>query len=466
MIEEFEQILVEAYKSVGDVFAGEDKGWVNLSVSSAAGINVLSDAKRKEAVNKARYYATMDPLARQAVRLWTDYTFGTGMTWSAKDEKANDALAKFWYAPENSGVLSARGQRKSSDKLLIDGEIFFALFLGPQGQATIRRIDPLEITEIITDPDDLEDVRYFKREWSDTQGQQHAAYYRSFNNQKDQPCKDSTGATVKATEDALVYHLAINTIGQRGNSTLLPALDWIKLYRQFLASRVAIMLALARFAWKVKVKGGSQAVTAAKDVYQDQTPAAGSVAIENMGAELQPIRTDSGARNAYDDGRQIKLQICSGTGWPEQYFGDISIGNLATAKTVELPVLKMCQSYQTIWTDAYDDIDQVVLAHNDVPEDARYIDRDFPFITPADESEMAKNIVAIGMAFPEFLSNRDVMQNALLSIGVRDPNAVIDEILGKGNKESNIIALTKALRNFREVLERDGDNHKAKVPGL
>jgi hypothetical protein len=169
VIEEFEQILIkEAYKSVEDVFAAEDKGWINLSVSSAAGMNVLSDAKRKEAVNKARYYATIDPLANQAVRLWTDYSFGTGMTWSAKDEKANDALSRFWYAPENSGVLSARGQRKSSDKLLIDGEIFFALFLGAKGQATIRRIDPLEITEIITDPDDLENVRYFKREWSDS----------------------------------------------------------------------------------------------------------------------------------------------------------------------------------------------------------------------------------------------------------------------------------------------------------
>ena len=461
LIVEFECILRVAYRSIEQELELEDEGWIRLG---GAGSNVLSDSERKLAVQKARIYAVKDPLAKQAIRLWTDYTFGSGMTWSAKDDKTNDVLSKFWYAQENAGVLSARGQRKSSDKLLIDGEIFFALFLGSKGQATIRRIDPLEITQIITDPDDLEDVRYFKREWSDTQGKAQTAYYRSFANVKDKPVKDSTGAIVKATEDALVYHLAVNTIGQRGNSTLLPVIDWIKLYRQFLASRVAIMLALARFAWKVKVKGGSQAVSATKDVYQDQMPAAGSVAVENMGAELQPIKTDTGARNAYDDGRQIKLQICSGTGWPEQYFGDISIGNLATAKTVELPVLKMCQSYQSIWADAYDNIDQVVLAHNDIAEDARYVDRDFPSVTPADESEMAKNIVAIGMAFPEFLSNRDVMQQALMSIGIHDTNEVLDEILGEGNKESNIIALTKALRNFKEVLQNDG--HKAKVHGV
>lgn len=450
MIEEFEAILKEAYKSIEDTLSLEDAGWIKLG--SAVGSNVLSDSERKLAVQRARIYAMKDPLARQAVRLWTDYTFGTGLNWTAKDEKTTDVLSTFWYAPENSAVLSGQGQRKSSDKVLIDGEIFFALFLGAQGQATIRRIDPLEITEIVSDPDDVEDVRYYKRDWSSTAGQSKTAYYLSFSNLEDKATLDSSGKSVSKTEDAIVYHLAINTIGQRGNSTLLPVIDWIKLYRQFLASRVAIMLALARFAWKVKVKGGATAVSDAKGAYQDQTPAAGAVAIENMGADLQPIRTDSGARNAYEDGRQIKLQIAAGVGIPEQYFGDISIGNLATAKTVELPMMKMFQSYQATWADAYDDINQMVLVHNSVPEDARYIDMDFPPITPADESEMAKNIVAIGMAFPEFLSNRDVMQQALMSLGIHDTNEVIDEIMGTGGKESNIFALTKALRKFREVI--------------
>jgi len=222
------------------------------------------------------------------------------------------------------------------------------------------------------------------------------------------------------------------------------------------------MLALARFAWKVKVKGGSQAVADAKAVYQDQTPAAGSMAIENLGADLQPIRTDSGARNAYEDGRQLKLQVASGVGIPEQYFGDISIGNLATAKTVELPMMKMFQSHQAIWEDAYDDIDQMVLEHNGVAEDKRYVDRDFPPITPSDESEMAKNIVAIGMAFPEFLSSPDVMQNALMSIGIKNPNEVLEQMKGEGNQESNIVALTKALRNFKEIIIHDGH----KVPQM
>jgi len=461
LIDEFETILKETYQSVEQSLSLEDAGWLTLGTTTNA--NVLTDAERKLSVQKARIYAVKDPLAKQAIRLWTDYTFGTGMTWAAKDKKTTEVLSNYWNAPENVGILSARGQRKSSDKALIDGEIFFALFLGSQGQATIRRIDPLEITEIVTDPDDMEDVRYYKREWSTIAGQSKSAYYKSVANIKDKSILDAWGKNVSATEEAIVYHLALNTIGQRGNSMLLPVIDWIKLYRQFLSSRVAIMLALARFAWKVKVTGGQPNVTAAKAIYQDQKPAAGAVAIENMSADLQPIKTDSGSQNAYQDGRQIKLQIAAGVGWPEQYFGDISIGNLATAKTVELPVMKMCQSLQTVWASAYDDLDQLVLAHNDVPEDARYIDRDFPPITPPDESAMAANIGIIGTLFPEFASNRDVMQQALMSIGVKDPNEVIDEIQKQGSTESNVVALTKALRNFKETIQRDDHKQMPRV---
>jgi len=186
----------------------------------------------------------------------TDYSFGSGVTWNMKDEPAKKLLETFWKAPGNKPLLSAKGQRKSSNKLLIDGELFLAVFLGNQGQATIRRIDPLEITEFITDPDDKENVRYYKREWTDAQAKSHTDYYCSFANIKDVACQDSGGNSKQKTTDALVYHLAINDLGQRGNSYLMPVLEWIKLYRKFLASRVAIMLALARFAWKRKIKGG------------------------------------------------------------------------------------------------------------------------------------------------------------------------------------------------------------------
>lgn len=449
---EFDVILKEATQQVEDELKLEDAGWINLSEMTG---NVIPSDQRKITVKEARLYSLKDPLAMRAVKLMTDYSFGTGITWNMKDESANDLLSKFWKAQENKALLSPKGQRKSSDKLLIDGEVFLAVFLGgAEHLATIRRIDPLEISEFLSDKDDIENVRYYKREWADTLGTSHTDYYRSFANIKDEACVDSAGNEHQKTQEALVYHLAINDLGQRGNSYLMPALEWIKLYRKFLASRVAIMLALTRFAWKAKVQGGSTAVNAVKAVFHEKETKAGSTEVENAGVDLQPIKTDSGAAQAYQDGRQLKLQVAAGTGWPEQYFGDISIGNLATAKTVELPVQKMCESYQAIWQGAYEDIFELVLEQNAIKDDKRYVDIDFPVISEEMASSIAHSIFEMYQVYPEIIGSDDVKQIALKILGVNNVNEVLEQLSQETKGDSNI-QLIKALKSFRESLNKE-----------
>ncbi|GAG55234.1 unnamed protein product [marine sediment metagenome] len=239
--DELDILIREATASVEADLALEDEGWINLSAQTG---EVITQADRITNLKLSRLYSLKDPMGKQAIRLWTDYTFGTGMIWDTEDEKAKKVLEGFWDTKANQTVLSARGQRKSSDKLLIDGEVFFAIFLGAN-EAKIRRIDPLEITEIITDPDDKDDVKFYKRQWSDAQGKGHEDIYRSTANIKNEAAKDAYGKSVQKTEDALVYHLTYNTISQRGNPLLLPALIWMKYNTKFLSSRIAIMLALA-----------------------------------------------------------------------------------------------------------------------------------------------------------------------------------------------------------------------------
>ena len=448
--DELEILIREATVAVETDLALEDAGWISLSGTTG---DVITATDRITNLKLSRLYATKDPMGKQAIRLWTDYTFGSGMTSHSEEEATEKVRVSFWDAPINQPILSARGQRKSSDKLLIDGEVFFALFLGTKGLATIRLINPLEITEIITDPDDKENVMFYRRQWTDTQGKVHETIYRSTTNIANKATKDSLGATVQKTDDALIYHLTYNTITQRGNPLLLPALIWMKYHTRFLSSRIAIMLALARFAWKTKVKGGQAQVNTIKGQTQGQVIAAASNLLENLGSETTPIKTETGASAAYQDGRMIKLQIAAATGIPEQYFGDISIGNLATAKTVELPMMKMFQSYQKVWSDTYEDIDDIVFAHNNIPEDKRYVDRDFPPIAPLDVAEEAQAIVSILQVMPSLGDSDDVKQIALMTLGINDPAEVLDT-LSQEAKANPEIALTKALKEFREVLKK------------
>jgi len=449
--DELGEIIREATQSVEDMLALEDAGWINLGSQSA---DVITAAARVTNLKLSRLYAVKDPLGKQSIRLWTDYTFGTGMTWSVNEDnkRTKDVLEAFWNDPENKSVLSNRGQRKSSDKLLIDGEVFFIVFLGAQGKATIRFVEPLEITEIITDSDDKEKVLFYKRSWSGPQGDAHTTIYRSHTNLKDEKGVDSAGNLLSSTDDGLVYHLTYNTTTNRGNPLLLPALDWIKQYRRFLASRIAVMLALARFAWRTKVKGGQATVDTIKAQTEGKEIAAGSQLLENFGSDTTPIKTESGATAAFRDGKMIQHQIFAAVGISEQYFGDISTGNLATAKTVELPMKKMFESYQSIWDGAYQDIDEIVLFHNKVPADKWYVDRDFPRIDEDDVAAFAKAIMDTVGTFPEFAESPDVQQVALMNIGIDDPAEVIEALTQEAKKNPSI-KLLKAVKAFKESLE-------------
>jgi hypothetical protein len=450
MNDEFDQILLEATSSVEASLSLEDKGWLSLGDTSGDSISV---DKRIESVKQSRLYRSWDPLANQAIRIWTDYTFGPGMSWEVEEEskQTKTVLDDFWYSRDNQPIFGSRGQRKCSQKLLTDGEIFFAIFLGKQ--STIRTINPLEITEIITDPEDRETPRFYKREWTDQQSQAHVDYYRSYLNIKNESTKDMYGANVQKTQDALIYHLAWNTIGQRGEPLLLPALDWIKQYRRFLAARVGMMLARTRFAWKTKIQGGTAAVAATKAVTQGKVPEAGADWVENQSADRQPIQTPQDARNAYDDARMLKLQVCAAVGIPEQYFGDIATGNLATAKTVELPMMKQFQSYQSVWGDTYQDIFELVLEYNKVPPDKWYVDKTFPTIAPEDVMTAAQAIVSIVSVFPEFATISDVQQQALITLGINDPSQVLDQLVAEVKRDPTI-PLAKALKEFKKVLEK------------
>ena len=446
-----DMLLREATQSVEDELKLEDQGWIRSGQASG---QVISDADRKANIVTSRLYEAKDPLAKQAIRLWTDYTFGSGMTWATEKERTKKVLESFWNARTNRKILSAQGQRKSSNKLLTDGEVFYALFLGRNGQSTIRHIDPLEITEIITNPEDVEDVRFYKRDWLTQQNQPRTTYYADWTNAKGKAVKDARGNSIQATDEALIYHVTYNTTGQRGNPLLLPALDWIKQYRRFLASRVAIMLALARFAWELKTKGGATAVAAVKAVIDGELPAAGSTAITNEGVNLRAIPTDTGASNAYQDGRMLKLQVAAAVGIPEQYFGDISIGNLATAKTVELPMMKMFQSYQQVWADVYKDINEIILENERVNPDEWYVDMDFPAIAPEDVAQVAQSLLAILQVLPELALARDVQQVALMILGINDTDEVLDQ-LQKEAKSDPTVALTRVLKRFQEVLRKE-----------
>jgi hypothetical protein len=439
----------EAFTRADIELALDDRGWLVPGRQWTAAD--LDAQTRTTLVAKARLYWLRDPLMKQAVRLWTDYALGTGVSWDSKDEDVKNRCDAFAKNRRNKTIMNSEGMRRSSKKLLIDGELFFAIFDADKDDdpKTIRRIDCLQISDIICDPDDEEHVLGYRR----LTAQDKVLYYPDWRNDDEdndllleQPDPSSKGKISSAKpdqriENCKVYHLPFDTLLKRGNGLLSCNLDWSKEHRRFMEARVAIQQALAKFAWKGKVQGGqgiinqlqnklSSTYTTAGMTQVERHPqtAPGGTWLENKGIDLAPMPRATGAGDARSDGDQLKLMVSAGTGIMLHYFGDPSTGNLATAEAMELPMLKMFQSYQTFWRDAYRDIFSIAMDED--PDEPDEINISTPPILLDDLRKIGQFMGTVAGVFPE-IACPAVLKSLLNSLNVDNLDEVMEDIENK-----------------------------------
>jgi hypothetical protein len=431
----------ESFTRADIELAIDDRGWITPGRNWTAAD--LDSQTRTTIVAKARLYWLRDPLAKQAVRVWTDYALGDGMTYSAELPEIQDRLTEFCRHRRNRSILDSEGQRKSSKKLLVDGDIFFAIFTAEEPME-IRHIDPLQITDIICDPDDDERVLGYRR----LTGKGKVLFYVDWRCNEDdvalllQQRDPQTKGQITVEKDVVIKHIAFDSLLKRGNSLLSCVVDWSKEHRRFMESRVAITQALAKFAYKTTVKGGpavlaavkkrmesSYVTSGAQTIERNPQPAPGSTFWQNQGVDILPMPRATGGAEAADDGNALKLMVAAGTGVMLHYFGDPSTGNLATATAMELPMLKMFGSYQKLWLDAYRDIFSIVLEEGEGMEEA-LIDIDLPPILASDLQKIGQFMAQILPLFPE-MKVPEIVQMLLTSLGINNVSEIMKSIEDK-----------------------------------
>lgn len=333
------------------------------------------ESQRISIFKRAREAFRRDPNISRAVRFIAEFTFGRGVTYRAANPVVQECIDKFWEDSYNHAELTgAKAQLDRAAELVIAGEIFLVFYDG-QETTSVRSFNPEEITEIIPSPDDYRAVRWYRRStWQQKYdyrngtwgvGQEKIEYYPDW---KYTGWEQDTDVPDDKLGKGLVYHMAVETLfgARRGISYLAQALDWARVYREFLEDRVSLNRSLATFAWKRKVMGGPGDVQGTglqrKLVGSGYAPGGvGQVYTSNQAADLEPITTNSGGANARDDGYQLKLQLCAATGIMNHYFGDASQSNLATARSMELPQVREFDTWQQKWSDAFKDIALLVI---------------------------------------------------------------------------------------------------------
>lgn len=443
--------LQESLTQADIELALDDRGWLGFNRSNPA---ELDPRTRRVVVERSRLYWARDPLAKQAVRLWTTYAFGNGLTYEAKDKEVQTKLDQFFKSRKNRMMLNSAGQQKNSNKLLIDGEVFFAMFATDPAY-TLRTIDPLQIDKIISDPDDEETILCYRR----TTPGNKTMYYVDWTVEEDEVAdvekaedpetKRKVGKLEKDGDGELirVYHQAFDPFGRRGNGLLSCCVDWSREHRRFMEARVGLTQALSKFAYKLTAKGGQGMINALQNklqsslvntgisgsVEKNPPPAAGATWLQNGALDMTPMPRASGAGDAKEDGNSLKLMVCAGTGIMLHYFGDPSTGNLATATAMELPMLKMFSAYQELNRGVYRDLCSIALEEGADDEPAE-IDIELPPILDEDLEKLGTFLVDLAGVFPE-AKVPEVLRPALIAYGVENIDDVMDAI--EEQKEEN-----------------------------
>lgn len=353
-------------------FAQEDMGWTRLGGESTY---EFSFDFLKRIVARSRLFYLNHPLIHRAVSLQADYVFAQGVNIQATDDEVNKVIQDFLDDEKNEKEITGHKARLLKEQtLMLDGNVFLVLFtdVSDSGKVQIRSILVDEIVDIITNPDDFNDVWYYKRQWTARdpetfETKQRIAYYPDIDYDPGIRGRRTSLKDGPIHWDAPIYHVNVGALAKSryGVPEVYSALDWAQAFRNFLEDWATIVRSYARFAWKLVTPGGKNAVSAAKtrlgttvgrslSIEETNPPAlAGSTFVTTKdGVNVEPIKTSGATTNARD-GREIRMMVAAALGIPDTFFGDVDVGNLATARTLDRPTELKFRSRQQLWTDVH-----------------------------------------------------------------------------------------------------------------
>lgn len=336
----------------------EDRGWVReLNVAnfefSLFGIHRI--------IALCRLYRIKNPLIRRGIQVSAFYVFGRGFSISCEDETANDVLQACLNSPGNKKEFGHCGMVAKEEAVWTDGNIFLVYFRDElTGELLFRTIDPIEIVQIVTDPDDVSKEWYFQRRWMAQEFNTHSgtvtprateAWYPASGYDPDDKPEFMGSANAPVMWESPILHHKVGGMDKWhwGVPLAYPAIDYARAVKRLIDNWCSIQEAMARFAWQVETQGGIPAIAALKQNFattlaigdggqpeQNPPPVTASTWISGPGNKLQMSKT-SGMIDGPEVGRRVAHLIYMVFGLPETFFADASVGTVATATSLDRP---------------------------------------------------------------------------------------------------------------------------------
>ena len=460
--------------------AQEDRGW--LLTSTANNLD-MTPQMRTFTVWRARQFARFDGIIKQTIALYTNFSIGTGLAWSVidKDGDADSpgraAVLLKEIKKSNPQTFSMQAQRDASDALYADGEMFFVFFVNPKA-VKIRTFDVLEITDIITDPRDKATPWMYIRKFMVGTKEKTIIYKDwGWDGVLTPDFRMPQGIDPHAEfDDGKVYHVKLKGRDINTHSGLTSDMDWSAQYRKFMTARAAITLAIAAFAYDLKVKGnqgninriksqlGTSLSTTTGSGETNPTPAPASTFLSNEGANLAPMKQETGAAAARTDSALFIQMAGMGSGIFPQYYGTNSF-RLATAAAMEPPMMKAFEAYQGLWEAVYERIIRWIWDGAGIPEEEQNLNTMAPPIQEVNKAGIIESISKMVATFPKLGDSDDLIEWGLSVLGMNDADELlkaldIDDDAPPSTREAVMQHLASVLREAAIQAQGKGEDNE------
>lgn len=327
-----------AAASLGDL-EKEDAGWRKLTGSTSRN---LSPLKQERMIEIAFYLWENNPLAKWIIEIVKDFILAEGLPYEAKNEDVKKVLDAFWNDPLNQMDIYLE---KHVRELFINGELCFPVFTAQQtGKVRLGYIDPKDIDEVVTDPENVKMIIGVKLKG--TSGHE-GRRLKTILAKDAELIISKAAATLRAGySDGECFFFAINNLtnSARGRSDLLGTADWLDAYEQFLFDYADKWPLQNSFVWDLLVTGGNE--TEIKKQIDGFTKKPGSIFGHNEKVTLAASSPDLKPVDAEIGARLFRNHILGSHSIPEHWFGGGGNVNMATAVEMGTPAFKTLSAKQ------------------------------------------------------------------------------------------------------------------------
>lgn len=340
-------------------------------------------------IKLSRLFWIKNPTIKHAVEIQNLYVWAQGWSIKAPDATIDEVVQAFIADRANQATISSYVARKALERTRrVDGNVFFVFFVNPDtGRVVVRTIRVDEVREVIRNPQDRTEVRFYKRIWRDAGseaklGGEHVAYYPDWRYLRECEIAEESPSAAGLPEGATVlwdnpvYHLKAEHLDGMdfGIPETYVSLDWARAHKECLEDFKKTVKALSKWAWTLKGGGGQAAVDAAvsklntmlasfSSDLSTQVPQCGKTFVGGKDVEIEAVDVS----NAYvptDTFRPLLRNAGIGMGLPETIAsGDVSSGNQATATTLDRPTELQFLDCQIMWGETFVDLCTIALEY-------------------------------------------------------------------------------------------------------